>query len=236
MRIVATVLFALAGIVGVTLALTLLPSWYRFPDWLDDVPKYETLLGAFMFAGSVALLGAVLTSWNQWILSNREVAAERLRQELAIRPRRRQIASEVIGETDVIVLHHESVRSAIENALRVVETRTGKVASEGVPVRQHVGRHFDHSPAEFRLLPGNISKELRRFYSIVRETESDLEWYSRASEAYANQGIRLMSPGQMVRLLRKILGNIDSSSRLKRTVVDGLKEIRDTDGGGSDRH
>jgi hypothetical protein len=44
MHIVATVLFALAGIVGLTSALALLTFWYRFPSWLDDLSKYETPL------------------------------------------------------------------------------------------------------------------------------------------------------------------------------------------------
>jgi hypothetical protein len=229
MHIVATVLFALAGIVGLPPALGLVTFWYRFPGWPDDLPKYETFLGALMFAASLALIGAVLTSWNQRIISNRQVAAERRRQELALRPKKRQIASEFIGEIDVIALHHESLRSAIENALRTLETRTGKVAIEGLDIREHVGRHFDHSPAEFRLLPRTISKELTLFYATVREMESDLEWYSRAIEAYVNQRIRLMNPGQMIRLLKKILGKIDSSSRLRRTFLEGLKEVRDTD-------
>lgn len=229
MHIVATVLFALAGIVGLPPALGLVTFWYRFPGWPDDLPKYETLLGALIFAASLALIGAVLTSWSQRIISNRQVAAERRRQELALRPKKRQIASEFIGETDVIARHHESLRSAIENALRTLETRTGKVAIEGLHIREHVGVYFDHSPGEFRLLPRTISKELTLFYATVRELESDLEWYSHAIEAYVNQRIRLMNPGQMIRLLKKILGKIDSSSRLRRTLVEGLKEIRDTD-------
>jgi hypothetical protein len=229
MHIVATVLFALAGIVGLPPALGLVTFWYRFPGWPDDLPKYETLLGALMLAASLALIGAVLTSWNQRVISNRQVAAARRRRELALRPKKRQIASEFIGETDVIALHHESLRSAIENALRTLETRTGKVAIEGLHIREHVGRRFDHSPAEFRLLPRTISKELTLFYATVRELESDLEWYSHAIEAYVNQRIRLMNPGQMIRLLKKILGKIDSSSRLRCALVEGLKEIRDTD-------
>jgi hypothetical protein len=228
MRIVATVFFAFAGIVGLTSALALLTFWYRFSGWPDDPPKYEAFMGALMFAASMALIGAVLKSWNQRTISNRQVAAERRRQEQALRPKKQQIASEFIGETDVIVLHYQSLRSAIENAIRTLEARTGKVAIEGVHVLKH-GRHFDHSPAEFRLLPRTISKELTRFYAIVRETESDLEWYSRAIEAYANQRIRLMNPGQMIRLLRKILGNMDSSSRMSRTLIEELMEIRDTD-------
>ena len=62
MHTVAIVLFALAGIVGLTPALALLTLWYRFPSWLDDLSKYETLLGALMFAATLALIGAVLTS------------------------------------------------------------------------------------------------------------------------------------------------------------------------------
>jgi hypothetical protein len=231
MHLVATVLFALAGIVGLTPALALLTFWYRFPSWLDDLSKYGTLLGALMFAASLALIGAVLTSCNERIISNGQIAAERRKQELALRPRKQEIASAFIGEIDVIVdeLHHESLRPAIENALRALEARTGKVEIEGAHIRKRVGKVFDHSPAEFRLLPGTISKALTRFYAIVREMESDLEWCSRAVEAYANQRVRLMSPGQMIRLLRKVLDNIDSLSRLRRPLVEGLKEIRDTD-------
>ncbi len=224
MHIVATVLFALAGIVGLTPALALLTFWYRFPSWLDDLSKYETLLGTLMFATALALIGAVLTSWNQRSISNRQIAAERRKQELALRPEKQQIASALIGEIDVIVneLHHESLRSAIENALRALETRTGKVEIDGV--RKYVGKFFDHSPVEFIPLPSSISKGLTQFYAIVRETESDLEWCSRAVEAYANQRVRLMNPGQMIRLLRKILDKIDLLSRLRPTLVERLKE------------
>jgi hypothetical protein len=231
MPIVATVLFALAGIVGLTPALALLTFWYRFPSWLDDLSKYETLLGTLMFAAALALIGAVLTSWNQRSISNRQIAAERRKQELALRPEKQQIASALIGEIDVIVneLHHESLRSAIENALQALETRTGKVEIDGVHIRKHVGKFFDHSPVEFILLPSSISKGLTRFYVIVRETESDLEWCSRAVEAYASQRVRLMNPGQMIRLLRKILDKIDLLSRLRPTLVERLKEIQDTD-------
>jgi hypothetical protein len=228
MHIVATVLFALAGIVGLTSALALLAFWYRFPSWLDDLSKYETLLGTLMSAAVLALIGAVLTSWNQRSISDRQIAAERRKQELALRPEKQQIASALIGEIDVIVneLHHESLRSAIENALRALETRTGKVEIDGV--RKYVGKFFDHSPVEFILLP-SISKGLTQFYAIVRETESDLEWCSRAVETYANQRVRLMNPGQMIRLLRKVLDKIDLLSRLRPTLVERLKEIRDTD-------
>ncbi len=231
MHIVATVLFALAGIVGLPPALALLAFWYRFPSWLDDLSKYETLLGTLMSAAVVALMGTVLTSWNQRSISNRQIAAERRKQELALRPEKQQIASAFIGEIDVIVneLHHESLRSAIENALRALETRRGNVEIDGVHIRKHIGKFFEHSPAEFILLPSTISKRLTRFYSIVRETDADLEWCSRAVDAYANQRVRLMNAGQMIRLLRKILDKIDLLSRLRPTLIEGLKEIQDTD-------
>ncbi len=228
MHTVATAFFALAGIVGLTPALALLTFWHRFPSWLDDLSKYETLLGTLMFAAALALIGAVLTSWNHRSISNRQIAAERRKQELALRPEKQQIASALIGEIDVIVnkLHHESLRSAIENALRALETRTGKVEIDGV--RKYVGKFVDHSPAEFILLPSSISRGLTQFYAIVRETESDLEWCSRAVEAYANQRVRLMNHGQMIRLLRKVLDKIDLLSRMRPTLVERLKEIRDT--------
>jgi len=231
MHIVATVLFALAGIVGLTSALALLAFWYRFPSWLDDLSKYETLLGTLMSAAVLALIGAVLTSWNQRSISNRQAAAEQRKQELALRPEKQQIASAFIGEIDVLVneLRHESLISAIESALRALETRTGKVEIDGVHIRKHIAKCFDHSPADFMLLPSTISKRLTRFYAIVRETESDLEWCSRAVEAYANQRVRLMNPGQMIRLLRKILDKIDLLSRLRPTLVERLKEIGGTD-------
>jgi hypothetical protein len=231
MHIVATVLFALAGIVGLTSALALLAFWYRFPSWLDDLSKYETLLGTLMSAAVVALMGTVLTSWNQRSISNRQIAAERRKQELALRPEKQQIASAFIGEIDVLVneLRHESLISAIESALRALETRTGKVEIDGVHIRKHIGKCCDHSPAEFMLLPSTISKRLTRFYSIVRETDADLEWCSRAVDAYANQRVRLMNAGQMIRLLRKILDKIDLLSRLRPTLIEGLKEIQDTD-------
>src|SRR5260370_16959839 len=225
MHIVATVLFALAGIVGLASAPALSRFWYRLSSWVGDLSKYETLLGTLMSAAVLALIGAVLTSWNQRSISNRQIAAERRKQELALRPEKQQIASALIGEIDVIVneLHHESLRSAIENALRALETRTGKVEIDGV--RKYVGNFFDHSPAEFILLPSSISRGLTQFYAIVRETESDLEWCSRAVEAYANQRVRLMNPGQMIRLLRKVLDKIDLLSRLIPTLVDLLQQL-----------
>ena len=231
MQIVATVLFALAGVVGLTPTLALLTFWYRFPSWLDDFSRYETLLGALMFAASLALIGAILTSWNQRIVSNRQIAAKRREEELALRPRKQQIASAFIREIDVIVneLHNDSLRPAIENALCALDARTGKVEIEGVRIRKRVKKFFDHNPAEFRVLPGTISKGLTRFYAIVRETDADLEWCSRAVEAYANQRVRLMNVGQMIRLLRKSLDKIDLLSRLRPTLIAGLKEIQDTD-------
>lgn len=187
-----------------------------------------------MFAASLALIGAVLTSWRQRTISDRQIAAKRREEELGLRPAKQQIASAFIEEIDVIVneLHNGSVRPAVENALHALDARTGKVEIEGIRIRKHVWKFFDHSPAEFRLLPSPISEGLKRFYAIARETDADIEWCSRAIEAYANQRIRLMNAGQMSRLLRKILDKIDLLSRLKPTLIEGLKEIQNTDQSG----
>src|SRR5215467_11583625 len=151
MHIVSTVLFALAGIVGLPPTLALLTFWSRFPSWLDDFSKYETLLCALMFAATLALIGAAITGWNQRSICKRQIAAERRRQELAVRPKIRQIASAFVREIDEIVnaLHHESLRPAIKTTLRALEGKTGKVEIEGAHIRSHVGKVFDHSPAEF---------------------------------------------------------------------------------------
>jgi hypothetical protein len=85
-----------------------------------------------MFAASLALIGAVLTSWNQRIISNRQIATKRREQELALGPKKQQIASAFIDEIDAILseLHHEFLKP-IENALRAMESRAGKSTSEG---------------------------------------------------------------------------------------------------------
>jgi hypothetical protein len=51
-----------------------------------------------------------------------------------------------------------------------------------------------------------------RFYAIVQETKLDLDWYYRAIETSINQNVRLMNRTQMIRLHKKILGEIGSSS------------------------
>jgi hypothetical protein len=107
--------------------------------------------------------------------------------------------------------------------------RTGKIEIKGLGIREHVAKVSDHSPAEFRLLPSTIARELTRFYAIVRETEADLEWCSRAVEAYTNQRVQLMNAGQMSRLLKKILDKIDLLSRLRPTLIEGLKEVQGID-------
>ena len=160
MHIVATVLFALAGIVGLTPALALLTFWYRFPGWLDDLSRHETLLGALMFAASLALIGAVLTSWNQRIISNRQIATKRREQELALGPKKQQIASAFIDEIDAILseLHHEFLKP-IENALRAMESRAGKI-DVGRARIGHLRRSFDRCPGNVRLFPSTISQGL----------------------------------------------------------------------------
>jgi hypothetical protein len=136
MHIVATVLFALAGIVGLTPALALLTFWYRFPGWLDDLSRYETLLGALMFAASLALIGAVLTSWNRRIISNRQIATKRREQELALDPKK------FIDEIDAILseLHQSRMRFAPWNHAQEKSTSEGPASdisedfSTGAPV------------------------------------------------------------------------------------------------------
>jgi hypothetical protein len=67
---------------------------------------------------------------------------------------------------------------------------------------------------------------LMRFYGIVEETKLDLDWYSRAIDTSINQKVRLMNPARMIRLLKKILGEIDSASKLGHTLIEALKKIR----------
>jgi hypothetical protein len=231
MHIVATVLFALAAIVGLAPTLAFLIFWDRLrSSWLDDLSNHQTLFGALIFAASLASIGA-LRNRNQRMISARQLAAERREQDLALGLKKQQIASAFIAEIDVILneVHHGSLRPAIENALRAMELSTGKIEVEGLRIGKHLGRFFDHSPADVRLFPSTISKGLTRFYAIVEETKLDLDWYSRAIETYTNQKVKLMNLTQMIRLLKKIVGKIDSSSKLGRTLIEGLKKIRDTD-------
>jgi len=159
------------------------------------------------------------------MISARQLAAERREQDLALGLKKQQIASAFIGEIDVILNEVHSLRPAIENALRAMELSTGKIEVEGLRIGKHLERFFDHSPADVRLFPSTISKGLTRFYAIVEETKLDLDWYSRAIETYANQKVQLMNLTQMIRLLKKIVGKIDSCSKLGRTLIEGLKKI-----------
>jgi hypothetical protein len=65
---------------------------------------------------------------NQRIISNRQIATKRREQELALGPKKQQIASAFIDEIDAILseLHHEFLKP-IENALRAMESRAGKI-------------------------------------------------------------------------------------------------------------
>jgi hypothetical protein len=236
-NVVATVLFALAAIAGLTPTLALLIFWERFlSSWSDDISKYQTFVGALIFAAGLASAGAALTSWDKRAIYTKQLAAQRREQDLTLGLKRRQIAAAFIGEIDVILseLHHEFLKP-IENALRAIESRAGKMESrtgkfEVEKVRtEHLVRFCDNSPGNVRLFPRTISQGLTRFYTIVEETKLDLDWYSRAIEASVNQNVRLMNPTQMIRLLKKILGEIDSSSKLGRTLIEELKKARDTE-------
>jgi hypothetical protein len=116
----------------------------------------------------------------------------------------------------------------IENALRAMESRAGKI-DVGRARIGHLRRFFDRSPGNVRLFPSTISQGLMRFYAIVEEMKLDLDWYSHAIETSINQNVRLMNRTQMIRLLKKILGEIDSSSKSGRTLIEELKKIRDAE-------
>jgi hypothetical protein len=69
-------------------------------SWLDDLPKYQTLFGALIFAASLASIGVALRNWNQRMISARQLAAERREEDLALGLKKQQIASAFIGEID----------------------------------------------------------------------------------------------------------------------------------------
>ncbi len=228
--IVATLLFALAAIAGLTPTLALLIFWDKFlSSWLDDISKYHIFVGALIFGASMASIGAVLTRWNQRTIYDRQLAAKRREQDLTLGPKKQQIAAAFIDEIDAILseLHHEFLKP-IENALRAMESRAGKI-DVGRARIGHLRRFFDRSPGNVRLFPSTISQGLMRFYAIVEETKLDLDWYSHAIETSINQNVRLMNRTQMIRLLKKILGEIDSSSKSGRTLIEELKKIRDAE-------
>jgi hypothetical protein len=228
--IAAIVLFAVAATAGLTPTLVLLIFWDRFlGSWLDDMSKYHAFVGALILAASSASIGGVLTKRKQRTIYARQLAANRREQDLTLGAKKQQIAAAFIGEIDAILSElQDEFSKPLDNALRAMESRTGKIELERVRIG-HLGRFSDHSPGNARLLPGTISQELARFYAIVEETKLDLDWYSRAIETSINQNVRLMNPTQMIRLLKKILGEIDSSSKLGRTLIEELKKIRDTE-------
>jgi hypothetical protein len=120
-EIVATVLFALAAIAGLTPTLALVIFLDRFlSSWLDDISKYQTFVGALVFAASLALIGAALTSWNQRIAYTGQLAVKQREQDLALRLKKQQIAAALIGEIDAILseLHHERLETNRERASR----------------------------------------------------------------------------------------------------------------------
>ena len=103
MRIIATLLFTLAAIAGVVPALGLLTFLGRFSSCLDDLSKYQALLGAPILAASLALIGAALTSWKQQVISARQLAAQQREHDQALGLVRQQMASAFIREINVIL-------------------------------------------------------------------------------------------------------------------------------------
>jgi hypothetical protein len=227
MRIIATLLFTLAAIAGLVSTLGLLTFWARFPSCLDDLSKYQTLLGSPILAASLALIGAALTSWNQQIISAKHLAAERREQDQALDLKRQQIVSAFIGEINVILNElREFLRPAIVNALRAIESGGKEVDGEVVRISKHLGRLFDNSPIRVRLLPKPISAEMMRFYYLIEEIKMDLDWYCRAIEMDINRQVRIMNRLQLRRLLKQSLTKLNSSDNLGRTLLGELKKIR----------
>jgi hypothetical protein len=227
MRIIATLLFTLAAIAGLVSTLGLLTFWARFPSCLDDLSRYQTLLGSPILAASLALIGAALTSWNQRIISAKHLAAERREQDQALDLKRQQIVSAFIGEINVILNElREFLRPAIENTLRAMESSGNEVDGEVVRISKHLGRLFDNNPIRVRLLPKPISGEMMRFYYLIEEIKMDLDWYCRAIEIDINRKVRIMNNLQLIRLLKQILTRLHSSDNLGRTLLGELKKIR----------
>jgi hypothetical protein len=232
MRIIATLLFTLAAIAGLVSTLGLLTFSARFPSCLDDLSKYQTLLGSPILAASLALIGAALTSWSQQIISAKQLAAERREQDQALDLKRQQIVSAFIGEINVVLNElREFLRPAIENALHAIESGESggeEVHGEVVRIGKHLGRLFDNSPIRVRLLPKPISGEMMRFYYLIEEMKMDLDWYCRAIEIDLNRKVRIMNPLQLRRLLKQIVTKLNSSDNLGRTLLGELKKIRYT--------
>jgi hypothetical protein len=229
MRIIATLLFTLAAIAGLVSTLGLLTFSTRFPSCLDELSKYQTLLGSPILAASLALIAAALTSWSQQIISAKQLAAERREQDQALELKRQQIVSAFIGEINVIVNElREFLRPAIENALRSIESGGEEVDGEVVRIGKHLGRLFDNSPIRVRLLPKPISGEMMRFYYLLEEMKMDLDWYCRAIEIDLNRKVRIMNHLQLKRLLKQILIKLNSCDNLGRTLLGELKKIRYT--------
>lgn len=185
MRIIATLLFTLAAIAGLVPTLGLLTFSDRFSSCLDDLSKYQALLGAPILAASLALIGAALTSWNQQVISARQLAVQQREHDQALGLKRQQMASAFIREINVILNElHEFLTPAIENALRAMESSGEEIEIEGIHIGKHLERLFDSSPTRARLFPEPISHGLMRFYHLVEETKMDLDRYYRAIEIY----------------------------------------------------
>ncbi len=230
MHIVASAVFTLAAIVGLAPTLAFLIFWDRFPSWLDDLSRQQTLFVALIFAASLASIAAALTILNRTIVATRQRAAQRWEQDLKVGVKKQQIASAHIGVIDVILneLHNEFLIRAIENALRIMEARTGIIEVEKVRIGKYA-QSFDKRQINVSLFPSTISKGLTRFYTVVEETNSDLDWYSRVIEMYTDQQVRIVKHEQLIGLLKKIRGKIDLSSKLGERLVEDLKNIRHTE-------
>jgi hypothetical protein len=140
-----------------------------------------------------------------------------------------QSVSAFISEINLILNElRECLRPAIENALRTIESGREEVDDEVVRIGKHLVRLFHNSPIRVRLLPKLISGQLTRFYYLIEEMKSDLDWYYRAIELNINSKVRIMNYSQLTRLLKRILIKLNSCDNLGRSLLGELEKIRFT--------
>jgi hypothetical protein len=228
MHIVTTILFTLAVFVGLAPPLGPQLFWDALPGWLDDLSKYLILFGAPIPAVGLALIGIALKNWNEMVISARQLAALRREEEHALALNRQQMASEFVGEIDLLLNElRMSLAPAIENMLPAMQSG-GKEIVERVHIGKHLGV-FDNSPIRVRLFPKPISQCLTRFYSMIEETKANLAWCDRVIEIYTNHNIWVVTPMRLTGLYKQTLGQVNASEKLGRTLIEELKKIRDTD-------
>ena len=221
----------LAAIVGLAIPIVAgILFWHLFSaTWSTELPKYQALFGGLtaLFAASLASIAVVLTIGNQRQIANRQLAAQRQEQDLARALTKQQIASAFIGEIEVALdeLRHEFLKPVLETALHDLSQLSHQ--SPG-PIPVGTARiYYDSNPGNVGLFPSATSQGLTRFYATLEEIRLDLDWYSTAIDTYTNQEKHIMSYPQMVRLIRKILHEINFCLESGPRLVGELSAIRD---------